>query len=289
MESKAVFEEDVVLATARREAGLADFGDIRFREPLRRLLHSLEHEALLSEAGRTIQFERVIGNLVTRFWAEAFIARHPEILEEEIEAPVVVVGPIRSGTTRLQRLLGEDPRHLAVLWWENRCPVPLPGSDWRRDDPRIPRQWKRSVRRLRHLLSSMRSTHGTLTAQTRRRCYASMLSSLMYPNRAFMSRPIAIGYRIRIRPPAMSSSRVCSGFSSGRRKRRASELERIYDWLGAPFPSRTRSALEIWLVRNAREKRPAHRYCLEDFGLEEGDLKRQFADYRECFILSRPS
>ena len=135
-----VFEEQAVLSAARHRSGLTDFGDDRFREPLRRLLDSLEHEARLSEAGRAAQYERVIGNLLTRLSAEAFIDRHPEILEEEIQAPVVIVGPTRSGTTRLQRLLCEDARHLAVLWWENRAPVTDPGSDWRSHDPRIQRE-----------------------------------------------------------------------------------------------------------------------------------------------------
>jgi hypothetical protein len=130
-------DEAAMLQQARDATGLEDFGDERFREPLRHLLHSLEHEARLSASGRANQHARIVGSLVTRLRAEAFLVEHPEILDEAIVAPLVIIGPTRSGTTRLHRLLSEDPRHFAVLWWENRCPIPEPGSDWRHDDPRI--------------------------------------------------------------------------------------------------------------------------------------------------------
>jgi hypothetical protein len=66
------------------------------------------------------------------------------------------------------------------------------------------------------------------------------------------------------------------------------ELERIYAWLDTPFPLAARSVVEAWLAQNARDKRPAHRYCLEEFGLEVQDLETEFADYRARFILGRP-
>ena len=136
-EPNDVFDEQALLAEARRTTGLDDFGDDRFREPLRRMLDSLSREARLSETGRATQRARILGNLTTRLCAEAFLERHPEILDERIAAPLVIVGPSRSGTTRLHRLLSEDPRHYAVLWWENRSPIPYVDSDWRNDDPRI--------------------------------------------------------------------------------------------------------------------------------------------------------
>jgi hypothetical protein len=64
-------------------------------------------------------------------------------------------------------------------------------------------------------------------------------------------------------------------------------VARLYAWLGTPWLPETRRALEQWLVDNAREKRPAHRYGFETFGLTKGDLLARFGDYRERFILSR--
>ncbi len=132
------FEESAVLDEARRRAGLEDFGDALFLDPMRRLLSSLEEEANLHAIGRVTMFERIVGSLVGRLSAQDYFVRHPEILDEEIVAPTVIVGLARTGSTMMHRLLAADPAAYAVLWWECRAPCPYPNSDWRRNDPRIP-------------------------------------------------------------------------------------------------------------------------------------------------------
>jgi hypothetical protein len=42
-----------------------------------------------------------------------------------------------------------------------------------------------------------------------------------------------------------------------------------------------------WLRENAREKRAPHAYALETFGFTRERLERDFAAYRERFILPR--
>jgi hypothetical protein len=130
-------DEESILAEARTKSGLEDLGDEAFREPLRRLLRSLEDEAALSPTGRASQRARLVESVVTRLLTEDQIRRHPVILEEAIEAPLVIVGLARSGTTMLHRLLGSGGDFQVARWWEVRFPAPFPGSDWRRDDPRI--------------------------------------------------------------------------------------------------------------------------------------------------------
>jgi hypothetical protein len=136
--SGVALDEDAVLAEARERTNLADLGDEGFREPLRRLLASLDREARLHEAGRAAQRGRIVDSLATRLRLQELITRHPEILAERIASPLVVIGLPRTGTTLLQRLLASDPDANAVLWWECRSPTPWPGSAWREgDDPRI--------------------------------------------------------------------------------------------------------------------------------------------------------
>src|SRR5699024_11187919 len=48
--------------------------------------------------------------------------------------PVVIVGLPRTGTTKLHRLLSNDPRFGWLAFWENQFPVPLPGETL--DDPK---------------------------------------------------------------------------------------------------------------------------------------------------------
>ncbi len=128
---------EALLAEAAAKAGRSRFDDDSFREPLARLLDSLEHEAGLSATGRATQHARIVESLVMRHVLEQHEASHPEIRREEIAAPLVIVGLARTGTTMLHRLLSSDPGLYAARWWEVRFPAPFPGYDWRAPDPRI--------------------------------------------------------------------------------------------------------------------------------------------------------
>jgi hypothetical protein len=136
-ENRAAFDEAELLAEAQKSTGLSDFSEDGFREPLGVLLTSLREEAPLNDIGRATMRGRVLESLVTRLKTQDWIARHPEILEEEVREPIVVVGLMRTGTTMLQRILASDPRHYAGMWWEVRFPAPPPDVDWSEVDPRI--------------------------------------------------------------------------------------------------------------------------------------------------------
>ncbi|MFZ1294597.1 MAG: sulfotransferase, partial [Pseudomonadales bacterium] len=116
-----------VLREASNRTGLDDFGGRDFLEPLGILLCSLEEEGRLTVAGRTSLMERIIGLLVNRLRLQYWLAKHPEILEEQIDDPLVIVGFPRTGTTMLHRLMASDPRATALLWWEARNPAPFQG------------------------------------------------------------------------------------------------------------------------------------------------------------------
>lgn len=136
-ENRAAFDEAAILAEAQANTGLDDFGPDEFRPALGVLLESLREEAPLNELGRMTLRGRVIESLETRLRTHSWITRHPEILEEEIGAPLVVIGLMRTGTTMLQRIIASDPRNHACMWWETRFPAPAADTDWSRPDPRI--------------------------------------------------------------------------------------------------------------------------------------------------------
>jgi hypothetical protein len=137
MEMNTSLEEASILAEARAKAGLDDFGDESFREPMRQLLTALDREANLLDFGRAAQRSRIVDLLVNRLRAEDEIRRHPEILDEELGAPIVIVGLPRTGTTLLHRTLAQDPRLYSARWFECRFPAPFPGGTLGADDPRI--------------------------------------------------------------------------------------------------------------------------------------------------------
>ena len=134
-------EPDKLLAQARQETGLQDFGDERFLHPMQLLIHSLQQEADLNPVGRFMNRANILRLLKHRLYAQDLLKRHPEILERSMPDPVVVVGLARSGTTRLHRLLAADHRFLHLKAWETVYPVPYPACIKARDmgqtDPRI--------------------------------------------------------------------------------------------------------------------------------------------------------
>ena len=118
---------DAMLAEARKRTGFDDFGGDDFLPPLDVLLRSIEDEAHLGTAGRSSLQERIVGLLANRLRVQHWLQRYPAIREERLDAPLVIVGFPRTGTTMLQRLLASDPRSTALLWWESRNPAPFDG------------------------------------------------------------------------------------------------------------------------------------------------------------------
>lgn len=125
---KQEFSPDSVVADAIKVDGLTDFGDDSYREPLERLLWSLANEADLNAIGRPVLRQRMVDILATRLRVQAWLQRYPEIRDEQIEAPLVIVGLPRTGTTMLHRTIAADHRMYAPLWYEVR--YPSPALDW---------------------------------------------------------------------------------------------------------------------------------------------------------------
>ena len=113
-----------LLARARSETGLEAFDDPSPLEPLEVLTRALLNEARLNEGGRYYWSARLLGILMTRLRARDWFQRHPEILDEHIAAPVIILGLTRTGTTLLHRLIASDLRFFSAAFWEARFPVP---------------------------------------------------------------------------------------------------------------------------------------------------------------------
>jgi len=117
-----------ILDQAKSETGLSDLGEPLFFEGLNKLIDSINNEASLNEIGIQAQPIRIQGLLSNRLRFEEDLKRFPEILDQEIIAPIVIVGLPRTGSTMTHRLLASDPNHTAMLWWEGRYPALLPGE-----------------------------------------------------------------------------------------------------------------------------------------------------------------
>ena len=140
MSAATTLNPDVLEQAALAQAGgLKNFGDPTYRKGLDVLCASLNSEARLSDFGRGLLEHKIIELLVNRLRIEEFFRLHPEIENEKLAAPVVIVGLPRTGTTLLQRVLSCDPDLYSMHWWESRYPVPFPGEDLKNPAERIER------------------------------------------------------------------------------------------------------------------------------------------------------
>ncbi len=97
-----------------------------FLEPFELLLDSLEHDAALTTLGRWITHRFLDRLLDVRLQIAAYVREDPEVRDEQIGEPIVVIGAPRTGTTALHALLAADHRHRVPLGWELLRPVPPP-------------------------------------------------------------------------------------------------------------------------------------------------------------------
>ena len=132
---------EAVLNAARARTGLSDFGPDDFRERLGLLCSEWDSDKPLTGLHRGVLFGYLLRHASNRLLIHDTIKRHPEILKEEIDRPVIVTGLPRSGTTHLVNLLAADARFHSLPLWQSYEPVPLPGEAALPDgtDPRYAR------------------------------------------------------------------------------------------------------------------------------------------------------
>jgi hypothetical protein len=139
--AQIVLEPSELMATARTETGLEDFGSDDFVERLGILCTAMRDEGGFNGAGVMQQHVFILGLLKNRLLIEDLLRRHPEILDEEIVAPIIICGLPRTGTTHLHNLMSADPALRSLPYWESLEPVlPLhevPAPD--APDPRLER------------------------------------------------------------------------------------------------------------------------------------------------------
>ena len=128
---------DEIVAAAVEQTGLDDFGDPAWQSGLDALLDSVEREADLNDVGRMILRTWIHERLVNRLRLVDWVRQHPEVHDEEIRRPMVVVGMLRTGTTLLCELLACDPTNRPLMKWEGLDAIPPPTTATFRSDPRI--------------------------------------------------------------------------------------------------------------------------------------------------------
>ncbi len=134
---------------AIRSTGLSNFGVDDWREPFEVLVKAMDEEADLNLMGRIRTRSEILNSLEARLQIEETYRQHPEIDDQKVAQPIIIVGQGRSGTSFLQNVLSMNPDNGSLLTWEIMFPCPPPETATYKTDPRIEKshrmidQWNR--------------------------------------------------------------------------------------------------------------------------------------------------
>lgn len=137
VQSTSKLSMEKLIAAACAEDGLNDFGDFDPREGLARFLQDINDNVLLNEAGIASISAIIHRWLVNGLRFAHDLKKHPEILDEQVDDPLIILGMTRVGSTKLQRLFAADPDALSIRHWESMNPSRIPNAVAGEEDPRI--------------------------------------------------------------------------------------------------------------------------------------------------------
>lgn len=109
---------DELMARARETAGV-DIVDNEIIEPLTILHRAYCEEAQLDAEGAAAKTRDLVRLLANRLWMKRDFLAHPEIREQRIKGPLVIMGVARSGTTKLQKVLAASGDFNFLPYWMN--------------------------------------------------------------------------------------------------------------------------------------------------------------------------
>ncbi|WP_298467815.1 sulfotransferase [uncultured Erythrobacter sp.] len=99
-----------------------DVADFRLR--LHVLTEAINDEAKLNSLGRAMAHGQLTRVIRSRLQLGDLWTRRPELLATKLAPPIIVIGHMRSGTTRIHKLLAADPAHSHTRYCDAWHPVP---------------------------------------------------------------------------------------------------------------------------------------------------------------------
>ena len=121
-----------LMAAARQRTGI-DREDELAEKALPVLCQSLSSESGLHEKGQIVVRDRILRYLSNRLRMFRDFDAHPEILKQKIEAPLIVCGIMRTGSTKTHRLLAASGDYNWLPLWQGLSPALVTGA--RNEDP----------------------------------------------------------------------------------------------------------------------------------------------------------
>lgn len=106
-----------MLKLAQNETGI-HIDDAEVREPFGILVKSLNEEGDMFERGAIELQTRLMQMLKNRLRMLRDLKAHPEILDQEIKAPIMISGTLRTGSTKLQNVLSASGDFNWLSFWK---------------------------------------------------------------------------------------------------------------------------------------------------------------------------
>jgi hypothetical protein len=129
---------------AECDTGFNDFGDSYYREGLEILLHSIEKDANLHFFGKFGTRLIILNYMTQRLLFIEAQKQTPYVFRTNLNAPFIITGIPRSGTTFLHRMIAIDPNNSGVPFWRLFRPFPTPNK---RDLRESTARWELKFRR----------------------------------------------------------------------------------------------------------------------------------------------
>jgi hypothetical protein len=121
------FSTEALLNAARQQTGLTDFGPPDFMEGFTTFIASINAQGEISDRHRQEFRKRMLRHLMNRLWFAADLAAHPEILDEDVGSPVIILSLPRTASTKLHRMLGATGDFHTLLMWQAHMFARIPG------------------------------------------------------------------------------------------------------------------------------------------------------------------
>lgn len=109
---------DQLMAKSRELAGV-DIVDEEIVEPLSIIHRALDEEAQLDEEGAKAHTNKLLRLLTNRLRMKRDFLHHPEIRDQKIKGPLVIMGMPRTGTTKTQKVLAYSGDFNWLSYWES--------------------------------------------------------------------------------------------------------------------------------------------------------------------------
>jgi len=123
-----MIDADNVIAEARAKVGLERFAQPEAEGRLRRLADALNSEGRLNAAGEQRMHVAGVHLVCNQLLLGRYLDQQPEIADADVGNAIMIVGLPRTGSTKLFRLLSQDPRLMHLTLRDVAMPLAYPGE-----------------------------------------------------------------------------------------------------------------------------------------------------------------